>query len=57
MDADKIGKLLVLLSIISFCCTSCVSGFQVQTYTFNIVAAGGGITHSIPIQLKVETLK
>ncbi len=57
MDANKIGKLLLLLSIITFCCTSCVSNFQIQTYTFNVVATGGWITHSIPIQLNIETLK
>ena len=57
MDANKVGKLLLLLSIITFCCTSCVSNFQIQTYTFNVVGTGGGITHSVPIQLNIKSLK
>ena len=54
---DNIGKLLMLLALISFCCTSCVSGFQRQTCTIQIVATSGAITHSTPVQLTVGTLK
>ena len=54
MVMDRIGTVLVLLALCTFACTSCVGSFTQHTYTFQITATSGGVTHSTPIQLTIQ---
>ena len=57
MVSDRIGMALILLAFCTFVCTSCVSSFTQHTYTIQITATSGGVTHSTPLQVTISSMK
>lgn len=50
---NRLGALFTVLAL-CLCLTDCAHSVVTTTiYTINIVATGGGVTHSVPVQLTV----